>query len=104
MPSYKQVQDEINTLVNYLNLIDNYKIESIENLIIYEYAIHNSISKVIKSIKSDKNNSKYYKDFYLITPANIKKTILTTPKDELHKIIKKQYLKKTLPQRRRAFK
>lgn len=100
MLTYQNAKDEVEFLLNYISLIENHKIESIEDLIIYEYAIYNSISKVIKNIKSDNKFLNF--NFYSVTPSFVKDVIMSTPKNELHKVIRKQYLIKTRPQRRRS--
>lgn len=102
MLTYKKAQEEVKILLNYINLIDNYKVESLEDLVIYKYAIYNSISKVIKTVNDENRNSNL--NVYHITPDIVKSIIMNSPKDELHQIIRKQYLIKTRPQRRRSFK
>lgn len=100
MLTYQNAKDEVEFLLSYISLIENHKIESIEDLIIYEYAIYNSISKVIKNINLD--NELLNLNSYSITPSFVKDIIMSSPKNELHKLIRKQYLIKTRPQRRRS--
>lgn len=99
LKSYNQAQKEVKILLDYIKLIEQFQINSLDDLIIYEYAIHNSISKVIKNIKLKKHS--FDIDYSKITPEHIKNTILGNPQNQLHSVIKKGYLRKTKPQRDR---
>lgn len=98
MMSYEKAKKEIKVLINYIELIDNFEINTIENLVIYEYAKHNSISKVIKEIRKNHYNIEF--EQVIITPKFITSVILGKPQNELHSIIKTHYLKKTRAQRK----
>lgn len=94
--TYETAKKEVKYLLYFIDLVENYKIDSIEALIIHQYSLHNSISRVIKSIK----NQNVDFDITLLTHDFIRQVILNKPNDELHSIIRKQYLIKTRPQRR----
>ncbi|MEK4556020.1 hypothetical protein [Jeotgalicoccus sp. FSL K6-3177] len=97
MLSYQEAIKKLEELSTFISLVDNYPIKSVEDLIIQQYAIYNSISKVIRHLTVTKNihHSK-------ITPLYIKSIILSKPTTQLHSMVRKEYLKKTRPQRRRT--
>lgn len=101
--TYEKAKREVIYLSRYINLIDNYKIEVLDDWIIHQYAIHSSVSKVIRNSKNE--NSVYFSqlNFDLLNPSYIKDLIMSPPKDELHKLIKKEFLIKTRPQRRKKY-
>lgn len=101
LKSYSQAQKELELLTEYIRLIDNFEIKNLDDLIIYQYAIYNSISKVIKSIKNTNNSFPFTVEYEKITHSLIKNTILSSPQNQLHAVIKKGYIKKTQPQRNR---
>lgn len=98
MITYNNAKKTIKELQHYIELIDNYEINTIDDLIIYMYAIHNSISQVIKQIKKSHYVNTF--DTTLVTPKYITSVILGNKRNELHGIIKKQYKEKTRPRRR----
>lgn len=99
MMTYARAKREIQSLQNYLDLIDHFEIHSIEDFIIHKYAIHNSISKVIKEIR--KNDHSSFSNHSEVTPDFVKKVILSKPKNELHSMINRYYKKKIRPQTKR---
>lgn len=99
--TYSKAIEELDDLKNYVSLIENFKINSLEDEIIYKYALYNSISKVISHINTDLEKNNFISDLSVITPDFIKKIILNKPSSELHFIIRKGYLLKTRPQRRK---
>lgn len=94
MKTYCQAKKEVKILIDYIELIEQFEINNLEDLIIYKYALYNSISKVIKDIKTHNNSFAFNIDSSNITPEYIKSTILRTPGNQLHSLIKKGYLKK----------
>jgi|SRR5699024_1500083 len=99
LKSYSQAKKEAQSLLDYINLIEEFEIMTLSDLIIYQYAVHNSISKVIKVIKSKETSFPFNIVFDEVTPDFIKDIILSTPQNQLHSVIKKGYLRKTKPQR-----
>lgn len=99
LKSYSQAKKEAKLLLDYIKLIEQFEINTLSDLIIYQYAIHNSISKVIKAIKSQNTSFSFSIEYEKITSDFIKNTILSTPQNQLHSTIKKGYLRKTKPQR-----
>lgn len=101
LKTYNQAQKEVKILLDYIELVEQFEIKNLDDLIIYKYAIHNSISKVIKDIKAHNESFTFNIDSSNVTPEYVKNTILRSPKNQLHSVIKKGYLKKTKPQRNR---
>lgn len=100
LKSYDEAKKEIAALQHYIDLIDNYVISNLEELIIYKYALHNSISKVIRHIKN--SDYLYIYDTNLVTHNYITSVILGDTLNDLHAIVKKHYKEKTRPQRKRS--
>lgn len=94
--TYEKAKQQALALTHYIELIDTFNIQSLKDLIIHQYAIHNSISKVIKSIHN--NNMDF--DTINLNHDLVRETILSKPTNELHSIIAKDYKIKTRPQRR----
>ena len=99
LKSYIQAKKEAKLLLDYIKLIEQFEINTLSDLIIYQYAIHNSIGKVINEIKSKKNTFSFTIEYEQITPDFIKNIILAKPENQLHSTIRKGYLRKTKPQR-----
>lgn len=76
-----RAEAEIKRLQYYVDLIETYQPTTIEEEIIKEYAITNSITEVSKRL-----NVSYEKVVDVITDRG---------KDELHKIVRSGYMKKT---------
>lgn len=88
LTTYEKAKREIKDLQNYITLIDNYKVNNLEQFIIKNYALTNSSSSVIKNF--NKNNP----GFPPISREYILKVIKGPPIDELHRILRKGYIKK----------
>lgn len=88
--TYEKAKKEVEKLQKYINLIDNYEVDSLEKFIIKNYALTNSSSGVIKKFNAANIHMKYpplSRDYVL---GVIKKA----PIDELHKIIGNGYRNK----------
>lgn len=94
LKTYKQAQKEAKILLDYIELVDEFEVNNLEDLIIYQYAINNSISKVINVIKSNTISLTFKIEYNEITPDFVKNTILSAPRNQLHSVIRKGYLKK----------
>lgn len=88
--TYIKAKEEVDSLQCYINLIDDYEVNSLEEFIIKFYAISNSTSGVIKEFNKNKpmfGTSNLKRD-YIIT------VIKSPPIDELHKIIRQGYIRR----------
>jgi hypothetical protein len=82
--TYKQAKDEIIRLKNYVQLVEGYQTNTLEKMIIKEYALMNSMPKVAEKLK------------YLgVTREMVAIVLKSTPQDGLHKILKSGYMTKT---------
>jgi hypothetical protein len=93
----KRAKKEIERLQNYLELVDNYAADTIEKMIIKEYAFTNSGSEVASNFEQQgiTMNGKPIKK------EDVLAVIKGNPSDELHKILKSGYLKRTKHSRNR---
>jgi hypothetical protein len=78
---------EIKRLQDYVNLVEAYQPSNLEEEIVKEYATKSSIPEVSKKL-----NVSYEK---------VVEVIRSKGKDELHKIVRSGYMKKTKPHRTR---
>jgi hypothetical protein len=82
---------EIKRLQHYVDLVENYEDDTIDKFIIKTYAITNSINKTIELA----NASGFYINHQELTRAYMVSVIKRTGKDELHKLIRTGYMKRT---------
>lgn len=86
-----QAKIEMESLNEFIELVENYEVKNIEDWIIKNYAMTNSISGVIKNSLSVEDNNQIAtqlsRDFIL-------NVIKSKPKDKLHKIVRSAYFKK----------
>lgn len=97
LSTYNKAKEHIAILTTYVDLVDNYNVETVENAIIHLYAMHSSISKVIKNIKNQTYSFEF--DSNVITHDFVRQVILSKPNDELHSIIQKIFKKKIKPRK-----
>jgi predicted CoA-binding protein len=82
----EKAKSEIKRLQGYIDLVEAYKPSSIEQEIVKEYAMKSSIPEVSKKLN--------------VSHEKIVEVISSRGKDELHKIVRSGYMKKTKPHRR----
>ena len=89
--TYKQAKKKISALQYYINLVDNYdENSSLESWIIKNFAMTNSISKVLNL-----SNGKDFSFNILLTRDYIKEVILSeNTNDELQILLKRAYKKR----------
>lgn len=88
LTTYEKAKRDLTVLQNYITLIDNYKVNNVEQFIIKNYALTNSTSGVIK------NYNNHYPNLPPISREYILQVIKGPPIDELHNIVRKGYIKK----------
>jgi hypothetical protein len=88
---------EIIELQAFVFLVENYKASTLEKKVLKEYAYTGSMIKVVENL----NKELLSKGEDSIDSAFVSQTIQSKPKDELHKLIKSNYLLKTRPSRRK---
>lgn len=76
-----KAKKEIETLQHYVDLVEGYQTDSIEQQIIMAYALTNSIPKVAVNVG--------------VSYEKVVEVISSRGKDELHKMVRSAYMKKT---------
>ena len=87
----EKAKAEVKTLKSYIKLVESYEADTMEKQMIKEYAYLNSIEEVAKVL----NDRGYSVEGRSIVGADVSAVIRLKSKDELHKIIRCGYLKKT---------
>lgn len=87
----QKAKEEIKRLQTFISLVDSYEADSAEKVIIKEYAISNSISKVVNVLK-EQNITLNGKS---IEKNDVVMVITSKATDELHRLVKSGYMKKT---------
>ena len=82
-----KAQEEIKWLHNYINLVEMYEADTIEKLIIKEYAYLGSAQRVADELNSRKIKISK-RD---VIPQDVTGVIRSLAKDDLHKIIKRGF-------------
>lgn len=85
---------EIKELQNFVSLVENYEVTTIEQKILKEYAYVGSIVKVVENINEEFGSNMIDKTF-------VSNLLKNKSQDELHKRLKSNYLLKTRPSRRK---
>jgi hypothetical protein len=88
----KKAKEEIQRLQYYIFLVETYEPDTIDKLIIKNYAITNKIKEVTKIINASGNEE--------IDTHHVSSVIRKKPIDELHKILRAGYMKKTRTSRK----
>jgi len=89
----ERAQKEVERLQHYLKLVEEYETDTLDKWIIKQYAITNSLKKVI-----EKAQEQYFVE---IEREYVVSVIKSKPKDVLHKMVKSGYMLKTRPNRRK---
>lgn len=87
----QKAKQEIKRLQTYIDLVEGYKTDTVEKIIIKEYAETNSIVKVVGILK---------KRDISVEKQDVVEVIKSKPTDELHRIIRKGYMLRTKHTRR----
>ena len=92
-----QAKKEIEILQGFVDLVESFRPETLEEQIIKEYAYIGSIEKVAIKV----NEMGYLYDGRAFEKEDISNIIKSKPTNDLHKLIKSGYLKKTRHSRRK---
>lgn len=87
----KKARAEVERLQRYITLVETYEADTLEKRVIKNYACTNSMSKVVK-LMTDEGHSVDYQ--------YVSSVISGKPSDELHRIIRTGYMKRTKPKRK----
>jgi len=88
--SYSKELVQLEELKHYISLVDDFEIKDLDDWVVKNYALTNSISGVIKNSLVDELQF----DANLVTRQQIIKVLNDKPKNELHKIVHKGYKSK----------
>lgn len=92
-----RAKKEVDKLTNYINLVENYETNTLNKWIIKQYALTNSIKRILELASEQgivHNDGKQLERSYVISVINGK------PMDELHRILRLGYRHKIRPNRR----
>ncbi|ALS77213.1 hypothetical protein AUO94_00500 [Planococcus kocurii] len=91
LKTLEAIKKDIEELQAYVNLVENYPTETLENRIIKTYACTNSLAKVLADVNAqlEKNESP------LVDHSFITNFIKSPPIDKLHRLVRTNYLSKT---------
>jgi hypothetical protein len=91
MITVRRAKEEIKRLQLYVNLAESYETDTLEKVIIKEYAYTNSMFEVSRNL----NRQGYLINGLPIDKEYVSCVINQKPADELHRILKSGYLKRT---------
>jgi hypothetical protein len=89
--SIQKAKEEIERLQQYIRAVESYEADTLDKTIIKGYALTNSINKTIELV----NAAGYAKDKKEIDHAYVVSIIRKRGKDELHKLVRSGYMRKT---------
>ncbi|CEG26025.1 hypothetical protein [Bacillus sp. B-jedd] len=91
MMTVQRAKDEITKMAYYIDLVENYETPTLEKKMLVEYAYTNSAAKTAKNL----NDSGYTIEGKPIVVEDVFKAINSKASDDLHRMLKSWYLKKT---------
>jgi hypothetical protein len=91
MITVSKAKDEIKRLQEYINLAELYEADTLDKLIIKEYAFSNSIAEVVRVL----HRRGIQLDNKAVEKEYVTNVIKGKAMDELHRILKMGYLRKT---------
>jgi uncharacterized protein YceH (UPF0502 family) len=89
--SVEKAREEILKLQQYIELVETYEADTLEKLIIKEYALTNSIDKTVKAV----NAAGYAINQKVVEREYVVSLLKKRGKDELHKLVRSAYMEKT---------
>lgn len=97
LPTIEKAKKEIEKLEAYITLVENYKEDTLEQKILKTYAYTGSIQKV----KAEINTLRANENLPPVDSADISNVINSKSNDQLHKMLKTNYLRKTKGKRKK---
>jgi CRISPR/Cas system-associated endonuclease/helicase Cas3 len=89
--SVEKAKEEILRLQQYIELVETYEANTLDKLIIKEYALTNSIDKTVKAV----NAAGYTINQKVVERDYVVSLLKKRGKDELHKLVRSAYMEKT---------
>jgi hypothetical protein len=87
----EKAKAEIARLQQYIELVETYETNTLDKLIIKEYALTNSIDKTVKAV----NAAGYAIDHKEVERDYVVSLLKKRGKDDLHKLVRSAYMEKT---------
>lgn len=85
--TYDKAKSEIERLQAYVEMIEEYQINNLEDWVIYNYAITNSMKKVVEKVAGEN----VIIDGRPIESTDVSEILKSKPKTELHRILRLGY-------------
>jgi hypothetical protein len=89
--SVEKAREEILKLQQYIELVETYEANTLDKLIIKEYALTNSIDKTVKAVLAA-GYANYHKE---VDRDYVVSLLKKRGKDDLHKLVRTAYMEKT---------
>ncbi|MDQ0975866.1 hypothetical protein QFZ31_005744 [Neobacillus niacini] len=90
-------KEEIRRLQHFVNLVESYEANSLEKWIVKEYSYTSSIREVV----SRGNQRGYESNGVELDHEFVKNIIAGAPKDELHRLVRANYILKIKPSKKK---
>ncbi|SCC68908.1 hypothetical protein [Bacillus wiedmannii] len=88
-----QAKERIKELNDFIDLVSNYKVNSLETAAIYEYALENNVSKVASKLNEKGYRTQGVKGPRMINSNDVSEILKGKEIDELHAVIKSMFEK-----------
>ena len=89
----QQAKERIKELNDFIELVSNYKVTSLETAAIYEYALENNVSKVASKLNEKGYRAQGVKGPRILSSNDVSEILKGKEIDELHAIIKSMFEK-----------
>jgi hypothetical protein len=89
--SVEKAREEMLKLQQYIELVETYETNTLDKLIIKEYALTNSIDKTVIEV----NATGYAMDYKKVDRDYVVSLLKKRGKDDLHKLVRSAYMQKT---------
>jgi hypothetical protein len=89
--SVEKAKEEIVRLQQYIELVETYEADTLDKLIIKEYALTNSIDKAVNAV----NAAGYAIDHKEVERDYVVSLLKKRGRDDLHKLVRSAYMQKT---------
>lgn len=99
LPTVSKAKEEIAQLQEFIWLAENHAEETLSQQIIKRYAYTGSIVKVVAELNAEREQE----GLLPIEPDYVSEVIRSKPKDQLHRLVRTQYMKKTKHTRMKSY-
>ncbi|MED2013684.1 hypothetical protein [Bacillus wiedmannii] len=89
----QQAKEQVKELNNFIELVLNYEVTSLETAAIYEYALENNVSKVASKLNEKGYRAQGVKGPRKLSSNDVSEILQGKGIDELHAIIKSMFEK-----------